>query len=69
MKGFNGKEITIEQLETIKKYAKDHGSNWKKSLHNDWLKSGSRWQGKYYLLQQLRNNFGPKWLNNLVLPM
>lgn len=58
---------TPEQVEALKAYAAYHGRNWKSQLHADWMKAGSAWDGPYYLLQQVRNSFGPTWLNNMSL--
>jgi hypothetical protein len=51
-----------EQEAAIRQYAKDHGKTWKKNLSDDWMVAGSRWDGPYYLLQQVRNTLGPAWL-------
>lgn len=56
---------TAEQLQAIRDYAAAVGSNWKASLRRDWMRSGTDvWEvrDRYYLLQQVRNTFGPSWL-------
>ena len=54
--------LTPEQLDAVKAYAEDHGIGWKESLRSDWMNSGSKWSGPYHLLQQIRNQHGPRWL-------
>lgn len=50
-------EPTQEQLTALREYASEHGRNWKSALLDDWMYA--RVPGP---LQQVRNNFGPKWL-------
>ena len=59
-----------EQLEAIQDYAQYFGPKWKERLQTDWMVAGSRWpgNGRYYLLQQLRNALGPAWLHTYKLP-
>lgn len=54
--------LTIEQLSAIQEYAAANGARWK-------MKLGMLWQtGKDSgLLRQLRNEFGPAWLQNFKL--
>ena len=54
-------KLTEEQAAAIQAYAEVHGKNWKKQLLDDWLtgKDASRPNGH---LRQVRNQFGPKWL-------
>ena len=58
---------TDEQLAAIRDYAAWAGRKWKDELRADWYRSGSRWPGEYYLLQQVRNNYGPEWLAKFKL--
>lgn len=50
-------EPTVEQWEALKEYAATHGRTWKSQLLDDW--TYARVPG---LLQQIRNQFGPRWL-------
>ena len=58
-------QLTEEQDAAIQAYAEYHGKNWKKQLLDDLLtgKDASRPNG--HLLRQVRNQFGPKWLEKL----
>lgn len=62
---------TTEQLAALKDYAKFVGKNWKEALQMDWVGSGpsiSGWRGEWAYMQQLRNNFGSRWLASFELP-
>ncbi len=61
------KTLTPEQLDAVKAYARDYGTTWKDSLRSDWMRSGSKWIGPYHLLQQIRNQHGPRWLVDFKL--
>lgn len=56
-----------DQLKALKAYAKWAGKDWKKKLSRDWMRSGSEWDGPWHLMQQLRNQLGPKWLTKYTL--
>ena len=58
-------QFTEEQAAAIQAYRDTYGKNWKKQLLDDWLtgKDASRPNG--HLLRQVRNQFGPKWLEKL----
>lgn len=63
---------TTEQIEAVRLFAAANGRKWKGELRNLWM------NGAYNnavmggadsaLLQQLRNSFGPSWLNSFRLP-
>lgn len=55
-------QLTEEQDAAIQAYAEHYGKGWKKQLLDDWLtgKDASRPNG--HLLRQVRNQFGPQWL-------
>lgn len=57
-------EPTIEQWEALKAYAAQHGRCWKAALRNEWMDAcqGIDNLDQQALLQQLRNQFGPRWL-------
>jgi len=61
------RSLTPEQLDAVKAYAHDHGTGWKESLTVDWMRGGSTWTGPYHLLQQVRNQHGPRWLADFRL--
>ena len=50
-------EPSAEQWEALKTYAAEHGRTWKSQLLDDW--TYARTSGP---LQQIRNQFGPRWL-------
>lgn len=55
---------TPEQLEALRAYALEKGRNWKRKLRADWLHAAAQIGGVHSpLLQQIRNDFGPEWLN------
>jgi hypothetical protein len=59
-------EPTVEQWEAIKTYAARHGRTWKESLRQDWMQACANVDPEIAgYLQQIRNTFGPRWLNLL----
>lgn len=57
--------LTAEQFQALRVYAENEGPEWKKALSFDWMRAGTdKWHSResYYLLQQVRNRLGPKWL-------
>lgn len=62
-------DLTPEQAQALQDYATWAGPDWKDRLYTDWMRAGSDWPGPYNLLHQIRNNFGPSWLNALELPV
>lgn len=50
-------EPTVEQWEALNVYAAEHGRTWKSKLLDDW--TNARAAGP---LQQVRTQFGPRWL-------
>ncbi len=56
------------QLAALVDYAEHFGDRWKKQIVIDWIRAGSRWSGAWGLLQQVRNNAGPGWLEAFELP-
>lgn len=51
-----------EQLAALKAFAKRHGRHWKRALHNAWLDGRDAREPGGALLRQIRNQFGPQWL-------
>ena len=51
-------DITPEQLDALRAYAEWAGDGWQLKLRLDWLRGGSRWDGEWAPLQQLRNRIG-----------
>lgn len=60
----NEGEPTTEQLQAVINYARRWGKDWKDRLMGEWLDGYARDTGGKHLLQQVRNQFGPAWLNN-----
>lgn len=61
-----------EQLAAVIAFAEDNGRTWKASLNDAWMTDGYR---RYivrddasHLLQQVRNQFGPRWLKSFKAP-
>lgn len=57
--------ITHDQAEALRTWAKEYGRTWKRDLLDAWLVAGSRWNHYSPYLQQLRNQLGPSWLNQI----
>lgn len=57
-------------LQALRAYAASAGRNWKQELAHDWARAGSRQvnQHTYSLLHQLRNAYGPRWLDTFTFP-
>lgn len=53
---------STEQIEALKEFAAIHGRNWKSALRDAWLDGDYRGFQKDWLLQQVRNTFGPSFL-------
>lgn len=58
-------DLTPEQRETLEKYATVHGKDWKEQLMSDWMNGRDAHFQNGHNLRQIRNNFGPTWLNLL----
>lgn len=60
--------MNAEQLAALKRFAKSHGKGWKHRLKDVWFVRGAeRGIPDAPLLRQIRNQFGPEWLDNLEL--
>lgn len=51
-----------EQLAAIDRFAADHGRFWKRELRNAWVTGRDLKHPDGALLRQVRNRFGPSWL-------
>lgn len=58
---------TTQQIEALEQFAAIHGRNWKTVLGNAWMNGNYNGFEKDWLLQQVRNTFGPSWLAKLSL--
>ncbi len=58
-------EPTAEQWQALQSYAAKHGRTWKQQLRDAWLQAciGMPDSEQPWLLQQVRNQFGPRWLS------
>ncbi len=61
MKLYGGFPST-EQIEALKEFAAIHGRNWKSVLREAWMDGNYHGFQKDWLLQQIRNTFGPSFL-------
>jgi hypothetical protein len=52
-------ELTIEQQEGLRNFARDHGRNWKSALRDAWMTGIYRGREDACYLQQVRNQYGP----------
>jgi len=62
---------TPEQIESLKLFAAANGRHWKSDLRQLWMNGGYNYAvmggADSAHLQQIRNNFGPSWLNKFRL--
>lgn len=56
-----------EQLEALVAWAARHRRDWKQKLDWAWMRAGEGVSGYSPLLQQVRNDFGPSWLQCTTL--
>ena len=56
-----------EQLAAVFAFAQKEGRTWKSALTTCWMKASyPRHQSISHLLQQVRNQFGPAWLESIT---
>jgi len=55
-------DLTIEQAEALTQFRLKNGPKWREKLLEGWMVAA--YPGA---LQQIRNQFGPKWLANLKI--
>lgn len=60
---YTQKDLTEEQAVAIYKYAVKYGRYWKAQLRSDWETGRDAEQEGGGYLRQIRNTFGPSWLN------
>jgi hypothetical protein len=58
---------STEQLDAVQQWAALHGRKWKAALREAWMCGDYQGFENSHLLQQVRNTFGPSWLNKFVL--
>lgn len=61
---------TAEMIAALLRYRKLHGRTWKQALRDDWMNAMEGSLASFDdagLLQQVRNTFGPNWLNRVKL--
>lgn len=63
----NTKKLTPEQSSRVRLFAESYGAGWKEELLNFWLTGKDAQLADGHLLRQVRNNFGPKWLETVKL--
>lgn len=56
-----------DQLSAIKTFAEKHGRNWKEVLRAKWANGTDANEQNGHLLRQVRNQFGPVWLNEFTI--
>ena len=62
-------EPNAEQWQAVKAFAAKHGRNWKAALRAEWMDAcqGITDPDQQALLQQVRNQLGPRWLASVRL--
>ena len=55
---YTQEDLTEDQAKALRLYADLKGRYWKQALRKDWATGKDS-----ALLRQIRNNFGPSWLN------
>lgn len=56
------KELSAEQQTALAAFAEKYGRGWKRELLNRWLDGRDCQEPHGALLRQIRNQFGPTWL-------
>lgn len=58
-----------EQAAAVVRFAERHGGRWKADLHVCWMRAAypDTLEGDKALLQQVRNECGPLWLEKVTL--
>lgn len=59
-------ELTVDQRMALVAFRKGQGRDWKAALSEGWLRGSYRGAQNPSALQQLRNQFGPEWLQGLT---
>jgi len=63
------KQPDMEQRAAVRRFAEQYGGGWKAGLHRCWMLATypHSSEADRTLLQQVRNQFGPLWLENITL--
>lgn len=56
-------DLNTEQREAVLAWARAHGRTWKRALRTAWMYSDAG-----CALQQVRNQYGPSWLDAVKIP-
>lgn len=71
------RELTPDELDALKAFAKEKGRRWKSELAEVYWPNARVWEewsgmqcskDKGYLLHGLRNSHGPSWVSGFKLP-
>ena len=57
------KMLNPEQDARLRAYAAENGKGWKQKLLDQWLNGSDASLPDGHLLRQIRNHFGPSWLD------
>jgi hypothetical protein len=60
-------KLSAEQLNALQQFAATHGRNWKSELHSMWIDGRDACQPNGSILRQIRNWFGPTWLQRFSI--
>jgi hypothetical protein len=58
------RELSTEQLVALLDYADRHGDRWKDHLSTAWMTGHDIKCPEGWALRQIRNQFGPEWLQS-----
>lgn len=58
------KQPTLEQLQALLDFSRENGKNWKQKLSDCWMTGDYKGFASSSILQQIRNSFGPSWLDS-----
>lgn len=58
----NSPQPNEEQLDALDSFAENKGAQWKSKLRDAWMDGTDSSFKDGHLLRQVRNQFGPKWL-------
>ena len=57
------RDLNAKEAAVVAQYAEAHGRTWKENLRHAWMDASEPG-----ILQALRNELGPRWLNGYRLP-
>lgn len=58
-------DLNPDQRERLLQFKEQHGRAWKMTLINKWCTGMDAQEPGGHFLRQIRNNFGPQWLEKL----